>query len=446
MPRPRIPSLLLLALSPFVLATASELRLPGGGEVRLPHDLELSNELQSIAFGERDAFAFAIDREHRGRVGSTVEIQDASGERHSVEFDLRIRDLHWLPDGRLLAVAFRAARRTQGEAFLLEWEPARVRFKRVMRLPPTARDLTRGSRAGLLLTARDELRTITLPSLQSGPLYRVLGENRAATAVDGDRVLVGQSEALLLVDLSDRQSREQLPVREQVAVDSPVEQLSATFDGRAVLAGLLDGSVFSVQFDPLRLDAAGAGWVVAAFAPPPVEEITGATREPDDPLPTIERTLPDPVQPAPQFADSAVAPDGESLATVARSTDPVATPDVAKPPVEPPPADPPQADGTDGSSAVVRERSSIQGRLSGPATSAVRAVVAFGPNSLLREASRVTPTEDGAFRFGPLPEGRYRIQLDGGGGRLIVSEPAFQIVDVTDGSNASLEFRILQAL
>jgi hypothetical protein len=75
-------------------------------------------------------------------------------------------------------------------------------------------------------------------------------------------------------------------------------------------------------------------------------------------------------------------------------------------------------------------------------------VVLLGPNNLLREAARVVPEPDGSWRASGLAPGRYRIQLDGGGGRVLVSEPSFAVVDVGE-AGAGIEaptFHVRRAL
>jgi len=450
-------------------AVAAELRLPDSLPPQLLQGLDLPSDVQSIALGAGAAVAFAVPRERHGRIGSTVEIRDERIERTRIDLDLRVRDLIWLSDGRLLGIGFRAARRTQGEAFLLVWDPARDRFKRLMRLPPTARDLAYGNRPDLLmLTARDELRTIRLPLLRSGPLFRVLGDNRSVAVLQGSHVLIGQSQALLLVDLNDRQSREQMPVRERVAVDSPIEQLSAAIDGNGALAGMLDGSVQRVLLDPLRLTDDGEGQLVSAFLASSSDAQRRAASSTPDPAKLTTPRPPDPGTPELQVAP----PSAEEQPPVEREPttpveEPVALekaqtePKQAQPPApapRPAPATPQPSPVTTSDPGVEEEPARVEatpptdkdapihGRLSGPGSSAVIAVVAFGPDSVLREAARIIPSEDGTFNFDTLPAGRYRIQLDGGGGKVLVSDPAVHIVDLKVDSRLSIEFRVLQAL
>jgi hypothetical protein len=90
----------------------------------------------------------------------------------------------------------------------------------------------------------------------------------------------------------------------------------------------------------------------------------------------------------------------------------------------------------------------LQGRLSGPGARAVVAVVVLGPDNVLREAARVVPDGDGLFAVDPLPPGRYRVVVDGGGGRVLVTRPPFHVVEVgAQGvSPAVADFEVLRPL
>jgi hypothetical protein len=56
--------------------------------------------------------------------------------------------------------------------------------------------------------------------------------------------------------------------------------------------------------------------------------------------------------------------------------------------------------------------------------------VLLGPDNVLREAKRITPESDGSWSASALPPGKYRVQLDGGGDRVLVTDPPFLMVDV----------------
>jgi hypothetical protein len=89
----------------------------------------------------------------------------------------------------------------------------------------------------------------------------------------------------------------------------------------------------------------------------------------------------------------------------------------------------------------------LSGKISGPAASQVVAVVLFGPNHVLHEATRVAPGPDGSWSVETLAPGRYRVVLDGGGHKVLVVEPSFLTIDVEPGSPVvAPELRVLRAL
>jgi hypothetical protein len=84
----------------------------------------------------------------------------------------------------------------------------------------------------------------------------------------------------------------------------------------------------------------------------------------------------------------------------------------------------------------------LAGRLSGR-IDAVRAIVIYGPGSIVREQARAVPDADGSWRI-PLPApGTYRIVPMGEGTRPVRSEPNFHTLDVKDRGVTGLDFRIL---
>lgn len=84
----------------------------------------------------------------------------------------------------------------------------------------------------------------------------------------------------------------------------------------------------------------------------------------------------------------------------------------------------------------------LSGRLSGE-PDLVAALVLYGPGSIIREHSRVTPAADGRFRL-PLPAaGTYRLVPIGGTATPIVAQPNFHTITVEAGTGrADLDFSI----
>jgi hypothetical protein len=357
---------------------------------------------------------------------SVLHIVDAGlSEPVAVEVGALVRDALLAADGSAVwAVAHEAAKRGPGRTELLRIEIDTQRARPILLLPASARSLAFWPRAGALLVAcSDEIRTLRLPELTSGPLYALPGVNLSLAALGGARILVGREDAVLLVDLDDRPARDAMPVRASVAMPSPVVALAAAPDGRTALAGLSDGRVLRVEIDAaleLRVASAGTGLVATRATPVsvasfPQEEVPAPAQPPPDPPPGRP-----PVQVDPPRQESAIASPVEER------------------PEDPQPA-PPAVEPTAG--AV------LHGRVTGPAASAVVSVVVLGPDSVVREARRVAPGPDGRFRVGDLAPGRYRVVVDAGGSRVLVTRPPFHVVDVREEEPAPLvaDFEVLQS-
>lgn len=381
--------------------------------------IDLPADLLALAItsdGRRTAWAVPLlvpKREMR----SAVHVH-AAGLADPVDFTLTgvVRDLLLDADGRTLyALHHRAAAKSTGETFLevvdLPTRKARLR----LHVPVTAQALESWPERGAILVAsRDDLRTLFLPELRSGPLFRVPGENLALALMDGNRAVVGQADALLLLDLDDRPDHDQMPVRARVDSPGPIVSLAVTPAGSGGLARLADGRVLRFGVDPLELREAASGWVARVARQAALEPVRPSAPE-QAPEPGPELRAEDPLV--------AAAPP------VAPAPPPVPVPVPVPAVLEPPPAGARATGGT------------IEGEFR-----AVVAVVFLGPNSLVREASRVTPDAAGGFDLPPLPPGRYRVQLDGGGARVLTCEPPFAILELGTGVTPQvLHFHVLNA-
>src|SRR5882672_455710 len=119
-----------------------------------------------------------------------------------------------------------------------------------------------------------------------------------------------------------------------------------------------------------------------------------------------------------------------------------ATSDTPKPDSAPPPAAMPQPSPIPAAAEPSEVLPILSGRLSGR-IDAVRAIVIYGPGSIVREQARAVPDADGYWRI-PLPApGSYRIVPMGEGTRPVRSEPNFHTLDVRDRGVTGLDFRIL---
>ena len=95
--------------------------------------------------------------------------------------------------------------------------------------------------------------------------------------------------------------------------------------------------------------------------------------------------------------------------------------------------------------AMTPEANSISGLIAGDA-SVVRAVLLHGPDNVIREAARVVPHE-GRWVARDLRPGRYRVQLDGGNDRVLVSDPAYQLIELAEGESVTAdEFRVVSSV
>ncbi len=399
-----------VAVEPRPLRIPSD---PAPAAVRAMGSLE---GLSALALTEDGATAAAaLEVVEKGKRRSILRV--ANGQVRETTVDGVVRELRFGPGGDgLYALVARVHEKKGTDASVVRYDPATLRAGRSVRVPPTASamDLSADG-AALLVASRDELRVLLVPELQSPRLFGVAGNNSAIAVVPGtDLALVAQGDALVLVSLADRQGRDGLPVRERVAIEVAIVSLVAASDGSGALGRASDGRTLHVTLDPLGVEDFGVSTAVAwigARVP-----YTPSIPEPVEiPAPVAEKI------PPPEPASALPIPPPEPEAVPPPPLERQAPP--APEPIAPEPASPEPA-------------STIRGRIAGPARSEVSAVVLYGPDSLLREAARVAPAPDGSWSAGPLPAGSYRVVLDAGGSRTVVSEPPFARVVVPEGAGA----------
>lgn len=458
----------LIVGSPGAGAT-SGIRTPDGQHPAVVDRLGPLEGLVALALGPDGDRAVGAFSDGTGGRSTTLRIfLPGSAEPETIAVAGQVRALLFSSDGsRVYGLLHKPARKHAGETHLLILDLERLKARRAMRLPPTASGLAYWPAGKALLVAcRNEVRTVSLPELRSGPLFPVPGTNLAIASVGGGGLaLVGRSDGLQLVDLAHAPGIKDMPVVDEVASDIPVTSLAMAADGNTGLARLADGTLLELRLSPLRLDEVGTAIAIAAprvrhavdapAAPsatvPPEPAPTAATPAPS-PAVTAEPTAakPHPVAERPDAAEPPAAVESASASEVqapppstsptAPSPAPVETEPVAESEGAPPPI----------SAASVPEPAppgTIRGRLLGPATAAVHEVVVLGPDNILTEAARVRPAVDGTWSARGLAPGRYRIQLDGGGGRVIVAEPRFRIVDLGESAMSGwVEFNVLRAL
>jgi len=433
---------------------------------------ELPDEIQALAVsadGSRLAYALAASK---AGFSDLFRVDAAVAEPSSVTLPGTIRDLVFLDDDRtLVGLQHRPAKKREGDTFLFTWaeEP---KTRRIMRLPPSSQDLDRwpGGNA-LVLACRNEIRTILLPDFRSGPLFGFPGDNFAVTSLGRSTyVVVGQEQGLYLLDLSVPSGRESMPVLAEQRVPSRVAALADYPAGDEVLVRLVDGRLFRASFDPRGFEPAGTadrivGLRKAASGPvlpfrarveeapvePSVQPLEAIVIEPVkvdvvQPIPTPEIPQPEPaatepspapisdaraepqvtpsepIQPAPEETAARVDPPSE------RDEPPMHPEEVPEeaPQNAPVEADLPPEDEAEEEVAAVHQ---IEGRIVGD-VALVQDIVLLGPDNILREAARVQPKSDGTWHADGLDAGRYRVQLDGGGDRVLVAEPRFLMVEI----------------
>lgn len=365
------------------------------------------------------------------------------GERRlTLPTPLRMRALTFVDEDTLYLLAHKPTRKGAEGALYLHratGEDGEIRLERLLRVPPGTRDMTLWSEErALLLAAPDQIRSILLDSLRSGPLFAVRGANNAIASLGGNSsVLVGQDDALLLVELTDRPTREGHPVRERVSVAAPIVSLRSSEDGRSARAELADGQTLEIDPSPLTIRPGGAGSVLAtALARPASRLWPRSTREPP-PAPEIVETTPSDPPPPPETK-------AEPTPRIERSEKKPAPPPKPEPSrVEAPPKPEPEPEPTP---VPVPAEASLYGRIVGPAADRAVAVVVYGPNNILREAARVPVGGDGSWSAGGLEPGRYRVQVDGGGGTVLATTPPFRTATVGEAPVAVEPIEVVRAL
>jgi len=413
-------------------ATDDPIRVAGDPRPAVLDLVDTSTPPQALAVGPdgRNAAASYPDPKKPDR--SVVKLYASyRDEPLVVEISTIVRGLVFSPDGLEVYVAsYRPAKRRLGEAHLSVLDVASGKSRSIMPIPPTTSSVDYWpAHDSLLLTTMNEIRTIRVAGMRSGPLYRIPGLNRAVAALAGSTaVLVGQDDDLLLIDLEDPPGKDAMPVRERVPVPAAVASLAALPDGSGALARLSDGRVYRVSFDPLAIEASGSALALAAL-----RKQAQSTTIAMAPLPAPP---PDPV-PSPETV-TATAPEENREAA--------ASPPEAPSVPAPPPTPPVESAASTAPSWTPTDQPQLWGRLTGDAVDEVHEIILLGPNSIVREARRVRPQADGLWRADGLDPGRYQIQLSAGGSKVLVNEPRIAVVELTEsGSIEATSFRVLRA-
>lgn len=329
-----------------------------------------------------------------------------------------VRSLLFSRGGTLFAVVAKIGRRLPSVTYVLEVDPETLKGRRAITLPLSASGMAAWDRGrSVLVACEDELRSYSLPDFRSGPLYRILGSNSSLANVPGtDRFVIGRRDGVALVDLSDPHGVDEIPVRKRVETSAPVARVRVEPEDDVAVAVLDDGSIVRVPLDfgapPARPETPDPA--LASQRTSDGEGLTAAPGAPEPGARTPARKRPE--EPPPE--DSAESPPAPSEAT---SPAPGAGREPPDDPTPPRPPAPPQEGGT------------AWGSLTGPARDRIVWVVLYGPDNVLQEALRVRPASDGTWTAAALAEGKYRIVLEAGPDRVVVSRPAFLVLAVRKG-------------
>jgi len=360
----------------------------------------LPKEVVSLSGGAvPDAFALArgiavvaVPSSEAGR--STIRAR--VGER-SIEIPVpgRVTALAVAPSGAWAIVRESDRKGVERRASLVVLDLAAAKLGRGTPVPVTASGLALlPAGDAILVASTNEIRTFLVPALTSGPLFRVPGQNVGIGPTTSPTVwAVAQPERVGLLDVSQPQGREGLALTEPAPAPMPLRGLFTDGEG-SILAVGTTGDAWRVEVRPPER---------AAGEPPPIPDPV--------PLPVPHETPPAAPPPAPP-------PPAVEAETVEPSPTPVPTP-TPEPAPEPTPVPAPPG--------------SLSGVLSGPAVTGVAAIVALGPDNVLKEAARAVPAGDGSFRFDGLAPGNYRLVASGASGRVVLCEPPYLSVRL-DGS------------
>jgi hypothetical protein len=400
--------------------------------------------------GERAVGAMPAD--DKGERSVIMFYSAADPEVVAVEVPTQVRAL-LLPrdDLSVYAIMRKDSKRGEGETFLSLIDPGSAKAKRLLRLPHSAVDLDYWSEHdSLLVSCKNEIRTLLLPEMRSGPLYRVRGNNRAvASLAGGNLILVGQDEGLLLVDLDATHGKEEMPVQSEIPLPQPVNSISAAADGSYALVTLADDSVQTVNIDTLMPAAPPEP------EPEPIEEEVAEEPLPE-PEPVVEEAIEEPViepEPEPIVEEGVEEHLPEPVVVAEIVEEPIPEPEpvveeaIEEPVIEPEPEPIVEEVVQEPTPEPAKTTPQVRGKITGDDLSAVVAVVLLGPNNMLREAARISPKNDGSWSADGLATGKYRVQLDGGGSRVLVTDPPFMLIDVEeDGTADAGEIRLLKTL
>ena len=339
----------------------------------------------------------------------------------------------------------------------IDLEAGRLSASAQLDRPPVAIALDpRGTR--LYLAYADRILTFTTRPLASSWHYRSPGANRGLYFRPGSQVLYAVR-------------KDQIAMFDPKLLAAVPPEKHRTMEDEATTIVRLPFSADSLLFSPDgRLAAVyGAGMDLAFLDPesPRVDLAAGVFAHPDGvrevrpflfeegPGALVIGTFPDrkvlsvrppsPPSPNPPPAPPVPAPSPRPVPTPTPAPTPRPTPSPAPSP-SPSPAGVPQppAGSPTGPEPPDDAGAALAGRLTGR-IDLVKALVLFGPASIVHEQARSTPGADGAWRLPLPPPGVYRVVPLGEDSRPLRCEPHFFTVEVRDRGRNDLDFRVLGA-
>jgi hypothetical protein len=190
---------------------------------------------------------------------------------------------------------------------------------------------------------------------------------------------------------------------------------------------------------PVALPAGGADLLAACFPGGSVVPV----RLPAPPV--LPAAGPNPPSPAPASAPAPAAPPQAAPAQAVPAPEAlVATPAPAAPVPTPAPALPSLPEATPRAPSPPRPAAgpALRGRIGGD-KERVAAVVVYGPDSIVREAARVSPAADGTWEIPRPAPGTYRVVALGADGIPVRSDPAFHTIVVKPGEGTEgIDFQV----
>lgn len=294
-------------------------------------------------------------------------------------------------------------------------------------------------------------------ALAVSPSGTVLAAARGREVAFFDAAAIATRPALERRDLTDDATTvTPLPLAPETLAFSQDGRLLAAFGaGGMVFIETASGAVIwpetaaplagAATLHPLSFPGAGRDLIVAAFPAATVAALPAPQVGGDAPAVAVPETAAPVVAaaPPPTAAIAPPAPAPTPAPAVATPVEPAATPAAATPD-EPAPA-PPTTPGTDGATPPPPAETAppvLSGTIAGD-RARVRAVVLYGPGSIIREQARVTPDAAGGWQVPLPPPGLYRVVAIGDGSTPIPVAPAFVTVTVVAGEGrGGLDFMV----